>query len=86
MTCDMQSRYTQFYGAQFNSGSPRPKTVIGQTDLVRGQGAPDRSYPKIAIGQTEQTSATLGQTKRILAAIGQTEQTLFIQLARPNRL
>ena len=35
---------------------------------------PDRPYPKIGIGQTKHTLATLGQTKHILTTIGQTEQ------------
>ena len=46
---------------------------------------PDRPYPKIGIGLTEQTLATLGQTKQTLTTIGQTEQTFSRPLARPNR-
>ena len=38
---------------------PRLKTSTGQTDLGCGEEVPDRPYPKIGIGQTEQTLAPL---------------------------
>ena len=79
---------TSFYPLWTNyppGWSPRLKTGIGQTDHTQNSYWPDRLHPKIGIGQTERTLATIGQTEQTLDTIGQTDQTLSRPLGRPNR-
>ena len=63
-----------------------PRQVLARPTWVKAIRSPGRPYPKIDIGYTEQTLATIGQTKQTLCqyvvqTIGQTEHTL----GRPMR-
>ena len=85
---DQHVEYTSHVG-QFNTWNIRNWDTIVRAPRMKSatqdRHSPDRPYPKIGIGQTEQTLATLGQTEQTLTTIGQTEQTFSRPVARPNR-